>query len=90
MKPNGSMPHDTSDARTHVLISKASSRRELARLVVTELIPELQRLGQNDQVTQGVCKALLAAMESIKTQMESDAKRLAALEDKLGIVREGE
>ncbi len=82
---NGMMPHDTSEARAHVLISKASSRRELARLLVTELVPELQRLGKNDQVTQNVCKGILAAMDAIKTQMENDAKRVKALEDHLGL-----
>ena len=64
MKPNGSMPHDTADARTEVLISKASSRRELARLVVSEIIPELQRLAGNDKVTQDVCKAIMAAAKA--------------------------
>jgi hypothetical protein len=89
MKPNGSMPHDTTDARKHVVISKASSRRELSRIVCEELVPELQRLGQNDVVTQRVCKGLIAALDAMKVQMENDAKRLMALEDKLGIVREG-
>ena len=89
MKPNGSMPHDTLAARKHVIISKASSRRELSRLLVEELIPEIERLGRNDQVTQNVCKGILAALDAIKTQMEADAKRLMVLEDKLGITREG-
>jgi len=87
MKPNGSMPHDTTAARTHVLITKAASRREMARLLVEEIVPELQRLGSNDQVTQNVCKAIMAALDAIKTQMETDAKRLQALEDQLGIVK---
>lgn len=86
---NGRMPHDTLTARKHVVISKASSRREMSRLLVEEVIPEIERLGKNDQVTQQVCKGILAALEAIKTQMETDAKRLIALEDKLGIVREG-
>lgn len=87
---NGSMPHDTTAARTHVVISKASSRRELSRIVVEELVPELQRLGRNDQVTQSVCKGILAALEAIKTQMESDAARLRAIEEKLGVTVTGD
>jgi hypothetical protein len=85
MTTNGTMPHDTTEAREHVLISKASSRRELSKLIVTEIIPELQRLGQNESVTQNVCKGLIAALDAIKTQMEVDAKRLSALEDHLGL-----
>ena len=92
MKPvpmMGRMPHDTLAARRDVVISRASSRRELSRILVEEIIPELQRLGGNDQVTQNVCKGILAALDAIKTQMEADAKRLMVLEDKLGITREG-
>lgn len=88
MQTNGTMPHDTTNARKAVVISKASSRRELSRILVEEIVPELQRLGQNDQVTQQVCKAIFVGVEAMKTQMESDQKRLMALEDKLGIVRE--
>lgn len=83
------MPHDTLRARKHVIISKASSRRELSRILVEELIPEIERLGKNDQVTQQVCKGILATYEAITKQCEHFEARLRAIEDKLGIVREG-
>lgn len=80
MKSNGSMPHDTTPARETVVVSRAASRRELARIVVTEIVPGLQGLQHNDRVTQEVCRGLMAAVEAMKSQLESDAKRIAALE----------
>lgn len=76
----GRMPHETTDARQQVVVSRSSSRRELARIVVVEMVPAIQQLQHNDRVTQEVCKGILAAVEAMKTQMEADAKRLTAIE----------
>lgn len=70
-----------------MVVSRASSRRELARIVVTELVPAIQGLQHNDRVTQDVCKGILATLNAISTQMEADAKRLMAIEEKLGITK---
>lgn len=74
MNTNGSMPHDTTAARKHVVVSKASSRKELARIVVEDLVPMIQHLQHDDLVTQSVCKDIL--------------QRLAAIEKKLDITPE--
>lgn len=80
MKPNGSMPHDTTGARTNVVISKSSSRRELSRIVVEGIVPELQRLASNDRVSQEAIKGIIAAHTAMAQQIEATTVRLAALE----------
>jgi hypothetical protein len=80
MKPNGSMPHDTTEQRQEVLISKASSRRDLARLIVLEIIPELQRLASNDKISQQAITGTIAAHTAMAKQIEDTAARLAVFE----------
>lgn len=83
----GQMPHDTSAKREAVVVSRASSRRELARIVVTEIVPAMQGLQHNDRVTQDVCKSIIATYEAISKQLETFGARLTAIEDKLGITK---
>lgn len=68
------------EKKRDVFLSRASSRKELAATVHDLVIPELQRLGGNDRVTQDVCKAIIASSKAQAEALASLSTRLMALE----------
>jgi hypothetical protein len=68
------------EKRRDVFLSRASSRKELASTVHDLILPELQRLGGNDKVTQDVCKALVAGMKAQGEEIVRLSQRLTAIE----------
>ena len=68
------------EKKRDVFLSRASSRKELAATVHDLVIPELQRLGGNDKVTQGVCKATIEGMKAQGEELVRISQRLGALE----------
>jgi len=68
------------EKRRDVFLSRASSRKELASTIHDLVIPELQRLGGNDKVTQDVCKGIMAGVKAQNDELERFAQRLAAIE----------
>lgn len=75
-----SVTDELTEKKRDVFLSRASSRKELASTVHDLIIPELQRLGGNDKVTQEVCKATVAGMQAQGEEIVRIAMRLAALE----------
>lgn len=68
------------EKRRDVFLSRASSRKELAATVHDLVLPELQRLGNNDRVSQEAIKAMIAGVKAQGEEIIRIATRLSALE----------